>query len=1051
MKRSLKYLFITLATFISLPSLAADSYDGGIIYMSPGETKTISNSGGMNQYNHYNGFDWSWGVWPAGSWSGTVVSGINIVSSSFNQCTIKANSNLKDHDMELTFSFYYWQYSQYTDMNKYVYDFTYLIKYKEPEGIKIDEDHFPDENFRNYLLGMSYGKDGILTDSEISQISSFSFYKKDIKSLKGIEYFTALKNLACDNNPLTELDISNNTALEKLTCLFCQLTSLDVSKNTALTYLDCQKNKLTTLDVSKNTALSYLSFGYNQLANIDVSKNTALEGLVCFDNQLTALDVSKNTALRTLSCDGNQLTTLDVSNNLALRWLSCGETQFTTLDVSKNTALTHLSCIDGELTTLDVSKNTALTELNCRDCKLTTLDVSKNTALKELDCGSNKLTSLDVSKNVALERLYCYINRLTTLDLSRNAALEYVYCYDNQLTSLVVANNSNLYEIEFHMNLISGENMDILINSLPMNTTGEEHHFVLATKSDEQNCTKAQVEAIKAKGWLPKYVDGDDYDGYIYVTDIALNNTTLNLNLYDTYSLIATVEPDNATDKTVSWSSSNTSIATVDSNGKVTAVGTGTASITCTANDGSGVEATCTVTVGKPEGIEINTSNFPDENFRSYLLSQSYGEDGVLTAEEIKNVRGINVDRKNISSLKGIECFTALSWLHCISNKLIELDISKNIALTELYCYYNQLTALDVSKNTALTWLSSSNNKLTVLDVSKNTALKRLECGDNQLTELDVSKNTALTYLYCSSNQLTALDVSKNAVLQYLHCDNNKIRGKAMDDLISSLPQNTTSDQHRFRVISPASNSEGNVCTKVQVAAVKTKGWFPCYYDSDTKEYVEYEGSEELKPISITLQSPATVIYGQTIKLKPEITPANAVTTLTWTSDDETIATVDANGVVTGIKKGQTFINVETDNGKMAYCKLTVTAGEPTAIALPKNVTVIIGEPLKLTPTLTPEDAETVLTWYSDDETIVRVTADGTLIGVAEGLAIVTAKASNGITSNACKVKVELPSAISDVQADIKAKTPIYTVSGQRIKTLRKGINIVGGKKVVIK
>ena len=109
-----------------------------------------------------------------------------------------------------------------------------------------------------------------------------------------------------------------------------------------------------------------------------------------------------------------------------------------------------------------------------------------------------------------------------------------------------------------------------------------------------------------------------------------------------------------------------------------------------------------------------------------------------------------------------------------------------------------------------------------------------------------MSKNTALEYLYCDNNQLTSLDVSKNTVLRFLSCDNNHIKGTDMDDLISSLPQNTTNDQHQFRVIDPTSDTEGNVCTKAQVAAVKAKGWFPCCYDYDTKELVEYEGSEEV-------------------------------------------------------------------------------------------------------------------------------------------------------------------------------------------------------------
>ena len=308
-------------------------------------------------------------------------------------------------------------------------------------------------------------------------------------------------------------------------------------------------------------------------------------------------------------------------------------------------------------------------------------------------------------------------------------------------------------------------------------------------------------------------------------------------------------------------------MATVDSNGKVTAISSGSAIITCTANDGSGVQATCDVTV-KPDGIEINAANFPDENFRNYLLKQDYGKDGVPTDEEIKGITSLLSDELNISNLKGIEYFTSLDRLRCCDNNLTSLDVSKNTALVELWFHRNQVTSIDVSKNTELYLLSCFSNRLTSLDVSKNVKLTFLQCGSNQLSSLDVSKNVALTYLSCRGNQLTSLDVSNNTALTKLYCDNNQIKGTAMDNLISGLPQNTTSDIYYFLVIDPTNENEGNVCTTAQVAAVKAKGWFPCYYDSGTASYIEYEDSDKSAISSQIMQtdkssSPVYSISGQ--------------------------------------------------------------------------------------------------------------------------------------------------------------------------------------------
>ena len=171
-------------------------------------------------------------------------------------------------------------------------------------------------------------------------------------------------------------------------------------------------------------------------------------------------------------------------------------------------------------------------------------------------------------------------------------------------------------------------------------------------------------------------------------------------------------------------------------------------------------------------GVAIDDTNFPDADFRTFVKNFDTNKDDSLSDTEIAAVKVINYPHIGITNLKGIEYFTALKILNCLSNQLTTLDVSKNTALTDLYCSGNQLTVLDVSKNTALKTLWCDENQLTVLDVSKNTALKILLCDANQLTALDVSKNTALTRLDCYNNQLTSLDVS-NTDMDDLNCYDN--------------------------------------------------------------------------------------------------------------------------------------------------------------------------------------------------------------------------------------------------------------------------------------
>lgn len=98
----------------------------------------------------------------------------------------------------------------------------------------------------------------------------------------------------------------------------------------------------------------------------------------------------------------------------------------------------------------------------------------------------------------------------------------------------------------------------------------------------------------------------------VKATGISLNTDKLALTRYGTdvkEKLTATVTPDETTNKNVKWASSNNKVATVDSNGYVTAKGKGTVRITATTTDGSNLSATCTVTVKQMVTMIVNTMN----------------------------------------------------------------------------------------------------------------------------------------------------------------------------------------------------------------------------------------------------------------------------------------------------------------------------------------------------------------------------------------------------------------------------------------------------------
>ena len=677
--------------------------------------------------------------------------------------------------------------------------------------VAVNEQNFPDTNFRNWVKAQSYGSDGILTTSEIAAVTKIDVSNKSISSLKGIEYFTALTELKC---------------------FFNQLTELDVSKNTALGYLYCYDNQLKSLDVSKNTALIWL---------------------YCNANQLTSLDVSNNTALTTLECSGNQLKSLDVSKNTALKWLFCEGNQLTSLDVSNNTALYDLYCSDNQLTTLDVSGCTALEELYCRNNQLTSLDVSNNTALKELRCGRNQLTTLDVSSCTGLKWLVCDENQLTTLDVSGCTALTYLYCYENQ---------------------IRGKGMTDLVKSLPDRSSASEEGE-LQVYDDETPAgnlmTPKQVKIATDKNWKVQMWD-DDYEDFIpyegetpdgieiseenfpdenfrayvssedidrnrdgYLSDDEIVATTeINVS-YLNISDLKGIEFFNGL-KELNCSYNQLTSLDVSHNMALTRLycysnlirGVGMTKLVNSLPDRNSPSAeegtlwvyydetpegnmmtTKQVKIAKEknwnvvmwdddyedfipyegetlDGIEISEANFPDDNFRAYVSSENIDRDenGYLSDEEIEAVTEIDVMHMDIEDLTGIGYFTALKTLYAGGNKLTELDLSKN------------------------------------------TALDYLDCSDNQLTELDLGENTALTTLYCGGNQLTELDLRNNTKLESVNICNSQIYGEAMDRLIESLPTRTVGlGFGRFYAVDTNSETEGNIITKLQKHNLSAKRW----------------------------------------------------------------------------------------------------------------------------------------------------------------------------------------------------------------------------------
>ena len=163
----------------------------------------------------------------------------------------------------------------------------------------------------------------------------------------------------------------------------------------------------------------------------------------------------------------------------------------------------------------------------------------------------------------------------------------------------------------------TGERAYFLSRSLNTITPSKAYSLLFYT---ENSADKFQISSgYRLLGQTVRPVRVQDTPNPTLVTEITLSETSLTLYPDETKTLTVTVLPEDADNKEVTWLSSNESIATVDQTGKVTAVAAGSCTITCTAQDGSGVKAECQVEVieEKAEGYPMETvkwDNVPEEN-----------------------------------------------------------------------------------------------------------------------------------------------------------------------------------------------------------------------------------------------------------------------------------------------------------------------------------------------------------------------------------------------------------------------------------------------------
>lgn len=475
----------------------------------------------------------------------------------------------------------------------------------------------------------------------------------------------------------------------------------------------CDKNGDGKLDVDIKNMTIPTSYAIKSLEGIRFFED--LEKLDCHGIGLTTLNVGKNFKLKELDCSQNQLKkSVDILSS-GLKKLNCSNNKLThmNLGILSGLNLEEVNCSNNNITNIVMDSVGELVKFDCSNNDLMALDVSQCFKLKELNCSGNQLMELDVENQTQLKQLDCSKNKLTELNVKQNGGLTSLICNDNQLTTLDLSRNYSL---------------------------------------DNLNCAKNRLACVDITGISGGTITADGNRCPIAVrTDGKFDLTTL---------------PGFNVGKATNWNGGSVS-------GTILTVEDGKDEVSYQYDCGDGVNRTFIFETSLP----INEKNFPDANFRKYIKGNIAGGRDVLTVEERSKVKIININKKDISDLKGIEAFPNLTELDCGNNSIQKLDLRQNPMLITLKCNKNQLTQLDLSKNPDIDYLNCSENQLKQLDVSNLKDLVMLNCSHNDLEQLDVRNSKFLETLYCSSNRLTELDadVTHKSRLVSVECQNNQL------------------------------------------------------------------------------------------------------------------------------------------------------------------------------------------------------------------------------------------------------------------------------------
>lgn len=578
------------------------------------------------------------------------------------------------------------------------------------------------------------------------------------------------------------------------------------------------------------------------------------------------------------------------------------------------------------------------------------------------------------------------------------------------------------------------------------------------------------------------------------VKSIEVKPSNITIKEGDELQLSASIAPDNATYKDVTWSSDNSDVASVDEYGLVTAVSAGTTLVKATASDGSSVFGQCDVTViaetvefegicyqrnslstlkvvCNPEYLYSGDFFIPNNAvFKGVVMpvteigSEAFANCSKLTSIVVPN----SVSKISESAFQGCE---QLSFVKFCDGSLVECNLDEvfpDAPIETLYVGGNGFTfdensrVLSVIKSLTLGGSVTNLPPKMVFDTLESFVVEE---GENPIVEPEDYCSKSLELI----NHQTLKDPNTHIYYRFFYL----ITYTHLSPILNALQNSTLNYLHIGREVK-----------QVEVDSSMTQEIIPTtagdrYQEFGYEDEVNYQYQEiivksdynrhPVESISIN-ETDVELNVGESVMLSTTCLPSNAsMTVVVWSSSNEEVAIVDIFGNVTKMSEGEATITATTTDGTnlSSSCRIVNPVEHPDPVLVEEiklnvsEVSLEIGDTFQLTAEVLPEDATDLsVIWESSNPECVSVDDNGILTALSEGEATITVRSTDGNCEATCLVTVVPVDDYVDTIYSVNGVYTVYNLQGIKIleskdsdmlKQLPNGVYLVNGKKIIIK